>query len=127
MKHRLKKEELVRKLAEVGVTATGSYTVIQKLEKNIPLVEEDLPKIKLGWMGKQKGILQVLWERGFINEANISQYMMDGRKDAFGVHQPQTSLKDLLSSCMDFEEEESLLQSMGQRMGVLVDRTPKCH
>jgi len=78
-------------------------------------------------MGKQKGILQVLWERGFIDEANINQYTMDGRKDAFGVHQPQTSLKHLLSSCTDFEEEESLLQSMGRRMGVLVDRTPKCH
>jgi hypothetical protein len=129
VKRRLKKEELVRKLAEVGVTATGNYTAIQKLavEKNIPLVEENLPKIKLGWMGKQKGILQVLWERGFIDEANINQYTMDGRKDAFGVHQPQTSLKHLLSSCTDFEEEESLLQSMGRRMGVLVDRTPKCH
>jgi hypothetical protein len=81
--------------------------------KSIPLVEKNLPKIKLGWIGKQKGILQVLWESGFIDKANINQYTMDGHKDSFGVHQPQTSLKHHLSSCMDFEEEESLLQLSG--------------
>jgi hypothetical protein len=52
---------------------------------------------------------------------------MVGRKDAFDVLQPTTSLKYMLSSCMDFKEEESLLQSMGRKMGGLVDRTPKCH
>ncbi len=52
---------------------------------------------------------------------------MDGRKDAFGVLQLTTSLTYLLSSCKDFEEEESLLQSMGRKMGVLMDHTPKCH
>ncbi len=32
-----------------------------------------------------------------------------------------------MSNCTDFEEEESLLQSMGRQMGVIIDRTPKCH
>ncbi len=33
-----------------------------------------------------------------------------------------------MADCVDFEEEEeTLLQSMGKEMGVLVDRTPKCH
>ena len=32
-----------------------------------------------------------------------------------------------MTNCLDFEEEETLLQSMGRGMGVLVDRTPKCH
>jgi hypothetical protein len=52
---------------------------------------------------------------------------MDCRKDAFGVLQPTTSLKYMLSSCKDFDEEESLLQSMGRKLEVLVDCTPKCH
>ncbi len=56
-----------------------------------------------------------------------SLYTMDGRKDAFSVLQPTTSLKYKLSSCKDFEEEESILQSMGRKLGVLVDHTPKCH
>jgi hypothetical protein len=129
VKRKLKKEELVRKLAQAGVTATGNYAKVQKLalEKNIPITEEDLPKVKLGWVGKQKGIFQVLWERGFLDPGNINQYTMDGRKDQFGVLLPQTSLKYLLGSCRDFQEEESLLQTMGRRMGVIVDRTPKCH
>jgi hypothetical protein len=37
------------------------------------------------------------------------------------------ALKSLMASCFDFEKEETLLQSMGREMGVLVDRTPKCN
>ena len=37
------------------------------------------------------------------------------------------ALKLLMASCLDSEEEEKLLQSMGREIGVLVDRTPKCH
>jgi hypothetical protein len=33
----------------------------------------------------------------------------------------------LLGSCLDFEEEEMMLQSMGHSLGVLINRTPKCH
>ena len=33
----------------------------------------------------------------------------------------------MVSNLLDFEEEESLLQSMGSSMGVVIDRTPKCH
>jgi hypothetical protein len=40
---------------------------------------------------------------------------------------PETSLKQILANCSDFEEEEMMLQSMGRNMGVLVDRMPKCH
>jgi hypothetical protein len=76
------------------------------------LFKENLPKIKQGWQGKEKGILQIPWERGWIDESNMNQYTMDGRKDAFGVLQPTRtrSLKYLLSSCKDFKEQELLLQ-----------------
>ncbi len=40
----MRKDELVKKLAEAGVTVTGNY------KQNIPTVEEDLPKIKIGWV-----------------------------------------------------------------------------
>jgi hypothetical protein len=115
VKRKLKKEEIIKKPAEAGVMATGNYTKIQKLvlEKNIPITEENLPKIKLGWAGKQKGVYQVLWERGLIDPDNLNQYTMDGQKDQFGVLQPHKSLKHLLRSCRDFQEEESLLQTMG--------------
>ena len=32
-----------------------------------------------------------------------------------------------MGNCQGFEEEETLLQSMGREMGVMVDWTPKCH
>ena len=52
---------------------------------------------------------------------------MNEKQDAFGFVQKDFSLKSLKGNCLDFEEEETLLQSMGREMGVLVDRTPKCH
>ena len=78
-------------------------------------------------MGKPKGMLQVLWERGHIDETHLKQYTVNGKKDAYGVIDLSTSLKNIVASCTDFAEEESLLQSMGRRMGVAIDRTPKCH
>jgi hypothetical protein len=69
----------------------------------------------------------VLWERGWINVGNINQYTDDGRNDVFGVFQPHASFKYLMGNCKDFEEEESLLQLKGRKMGVIVDQTSKCH
>jgi hypothetical protein len=101
----------------VGVLVSGTLASLQKNteEKQIPLYEENLPKIQQGWQGKQKGLLQMLWERGWIDEGNISQYTVDSRKDVFGVFQPHTSLKYLMGNCKDFEEEELLLQLMGRK------------
>jgi hypothetical protein len=84
-------------------------------------------KVVEGWQGKAKGLLQVLWEIGFIDADNHQKYTMNGRQDACGVFMPKMSLNHLMSSCVDFEEEESLLQANGRELGVLVDRTPKCH
>ncbi len=56
-------------------------------------------KIVEGWEGKQKGLLQILWERGFVDVENLSAYTVDGRKDAFGVVQKETSLVDCTPKC----------------------------
>ncbi len=88
-------------------------------------VEEN--KFIEGWMHKPKGMLQILWERGIINDTNVAQYTIDGKKDAYGVLLPNTSLKFMLTNLQDFEEEESLLQSMGRLIGVIIDCTPKCY
>jgi len=84
-------------------------------------------KIVEGWEGKPKGMLQILWERGWIDETNLKHYSIKGRHDACGLLITGSSLKILMSNCEDFEEEESLLQAMGREMGITVDRTPKCH
>jgi hypothetical protein len=41
--------------------------------------------------------------------------------------QKDTSLHELVANWADFENEETLLQTKGWEMGVLVDQTPKCH
>ena len=108
--------------------AKGKKQAIQSKaqEHNLP-IEETKANVIEGWENKPKGLLQVLWECGFIDELRLEKYTFIGKQDAFGFVQKDFSLKSLKGNCLDFEEEETLLQSMGREMGVLVDRTPKCH
>jgi hypothetical protein len=62
-----------------------------------------------------------------IDEKNLNQYTVTGRKDEMSILQPETSLKFLLGNCLDFEEEELLLQSKGRILRAKIDQTPKCH
>jgi len=121
---KFKKSELITHLQQHGVTAKGNKCELEKLasDRSLPL-EEEVQKIDHGWEGKPKGLLQVLWEWGFVNTLNLSQYTINSKQDGFGILRHDTSLKYLMSRCQDFEEEETLLQSMG----IAVDRTPKCH
>ena len=81
-----------------------------------------------GWEGQPKGLQQVLWERGFISEASLEKYTLDGRKDPIsGQIDLQFSLRHLLSECTDFREEETALQYLGRQLGVAVQLTPKFH
>ena len=85
-------------------------------------------KIKEGWMGKAKGLLQVLWERGKIDSTRMKQYSLTGKKDEFGtVVDYSTSLRHLMGLCHDFVNEEGMLQHIAKRLGVEVLLTPKCH
>ncbi len=72
----------------------------------------------------------MLWERGFIQGTDVNtfwMYTMKGKKDQFGNYDLEYSLPYHMSSCTDFEEEETILQTMGCSMGGEVDHTPKCH
>ena len=77
-------------------------------------------------------MLQVLWERGFIDTTMDPKkaeqyYTNDGKKDAFGNQLEGTSLRRMLKELFDFVKEETLLQYHARLLGVVVDRTPKCH
>jgi hypothetical protein len=111
------------------VSAKGGKDNLPVLCKNkdIP-IEEEINKIIKGWEGKPKGMLQILWERGFIDPAKKKEdYTIHGKKDAFGNVNPDTSLKRLMSLLTDFIQEETLLQYHGRLLGVKVERTPKYH
>lgn len=85
---------------------------------------------KKGWIGQPKGLLQVLWERGWINEANLDKYTMEIAKDDNGDNlqgSESWSLKFLMASCLDFAGELTALQHVGKALGVSVVITPKFH
>jgi len=112
---KLSKKQLSEKLKEKGITVKGKYDYLCKAAElqGIPIFLEEV-KIKEGWQGKQNGLLQVLWEHSFINTSkNIKKYYtMSGMKNGFGITIPETSLK-YLKNTHEFENEETLLQSMG--------------
>ena len=65
-KRQYTKEELVKALKEQGIVAKGKKEAVVRIaqEHGLP-IEEVKSKIVEGWEGKAKGLLQVLWERGF--------------------------------------------------------------
>jgi hypothetical protein len=84
-------------------------------------VEEQ--KVKEGWLGKPKGMLQVLWERGWIDSSKVVtarslQYSKDGKKEDFGEDgklkeaSQQYALSYLLQQCTDFKNEKSDLEHL---------------
>jgi hypothetical protein len=72
-------------------------------------VQMTMPEITEGWEGKPKGMLQILFERGFINPERMTEYTVDGRNDVFGNLVADTSLRYLMEQLSDFQDEETLL------------------
>ena len=78
-------------------------------------------------MGKSKGLLQVLWERGLIDEMSIEKYKLTGKNDDFGIVDNSTSLRHMMTMCSDFLHEQGMMEFIGRKVGVEVILTPKCH
>jgi len=106
--------------------------------------EVDEDEILEGWIGKPKGLLQVLWERGWIDPSEKMQnYVVDKKQkwlDPAGNILPEFEsdakkfvLTDLLSNCPDFKYEKSAMQKLAEDLSSLHDRkidlliTPKYH
>ena len=65
-------------------------------------------------MHKPKGMLQILWERGFINlelsnKEVVRQYSENGKKGDDGIIIPSTNLRAIISNLPDFKLELTLL------------------
>ena len=78
-------------------------------------------------MGKSKGLLQVLWDGGFIDEMIIEKYKLTGKNDDFGIVDNSTSLRHMMTMCSDFLHEQGMMEFIGRKVGVEVILTPKCH
>jgi hypothetical protein len=124
-------KELIADLTREGVSLSKKYTKKQLTEfcddKGIAIKATE-EVVEPGWHGKAKGLYQVLWERGFIDINNLDRYSVSGKKNTLTGEVNETfSMKRLLSRCLDFASELTALQELGQRLGLLVDRTPKFH
>ena len=95
---------------------------------SLSTIFEDSQKIP-GWLGKPKGMLQVLWERGLINpNIPLQKYKIRGHKDATtGKIVEGTSLRELMQKQLDFQTERTYLQSLGRDIGIMVVHSPKVH
>ena len=102
-------------LQELAKTNNVDIKIIQTQEKK-------------GWQGQPKGLVQVLWERGWIDEANFEKYTMDPVTDCDGEvpeGAEEWSLRVLMASlCIDFAEEMTALQHVGNELGVSVIISP---
>ena len=77
------RKELLEGLKQRGMIIRGNYSMKQ-LEQyannfNLP-VEATEEVIRPGWVGATKGLLQVLWERGFVKEEEWRKYTLEGKK-----------------------------------------------
>ena len=105
-------------------------------------IEED--EVIQGWLGKPKGLLQILWECGWIDPLeNLQKYVKDKKQnwlDAHGNVLPEYKrdatkfvLTDLLANCPDFKYEKSAMQKLAEDLSSLHDCkidlliTPKYH
>ena len=101
----------------------GNHEKLQEIceKRNLPTKFTERV-IKEGWIGKPKGALQVLFERGWINPSCIHKYTAKGRDDAEGY-----SIDELMKLQPDFASEQTLLQYHAKVLGVKLIRSPKCH
>ena len=82
-------------------------------------------------MDNPKGLMQVLWELKFMDTSKdiCSYYTLRGQEDNNGNKIVDMSLKELMQTCLNFIEEEKLLQTNDCKVGecrdnILVDCTP---
>jgi hypothetical protein len=126
--------KLKAELGPIGILSDRRnyrLTELQELAENNN-IETKMVRLreKKGWEGRQKGLLQVLWERGWIDEAQLDKYTIDAVTDGDGEvleGAEDWSLKYLMATCLDFAKEMTALQHVGSQLGVSVIITPKFH
>jgi hypothetical protein len=62
-----------------------------------------------------------------IDPTKVSSYTKDGPKDEQGHRDTTYSLEVLMESRLDFLQEKTSLQKLGEDLGVMIEHTPKYH
>jgi hypothetical protein len=124
------KKDLAAELSMPGLVLDPSKFKLEKLQEmasaqNIPF-QNIIPNIEASWVEKQKGLLQVLWEHGWIDVSHLDNYAIM-KKDETGAVDKELSLHCLMESCLDFANETTEVRSMREKRGVRVILMTKFH
>ena len=141
------KIELLKDLRQSGYDTTKQRYLKDDLialcgQRNTSVMVEEC-EVKEGWLGRPKGMLQILWERGWIDSTKVvssrsMRYSKEGKKGDFGEdgklkdENRQYVLSHLLKQCKDFKEEMSDLEHLAKELGgpdatISILFTPKYH
>ena len=116
--------DLSKALTETGIKdPPKNLKKLQEMSRsrNLP-VKYQKKKIQFGWVGKPKGALQILFERGWIDPTRIKEYTKKGKSSDESL-----SVDRLMNMQKDFLNKVTLLQYHASKLGVTLDRSPKCH
>ena len=82
-----------------------------------------------GWEGTAKVLMQILWERGFIDDTkSVSKYYtLTGKKDILLNIIPGTNICELMDNTSDFLHKVTLWIEVMRRLDITVHRLPKFH
>ena len=141
------KLELLIELRKNGVDTTMKRFLKHELvalaiKNNIPVTYTQVDITK-GWVNQPKGMLQILWQRGFIDASQVktarsSRYSKDGSKGDFDDEgrltgdREQYCLRSLLMKCSDFRSEVTDLEHLASELSttqysVVILFSPKFH
>ena len=90
--------------------------------------------IRYGYVGKPKGMLDVLFERGLLDpermkggkERSKIEYTKDA-KTIDGIPDESYSLSSMLAQCRDFQNEPTAMEELTELLGHKQEKTPKKH
>ena len=145
-----KSQKLLRTSKNLTADCLGTHAAVVKRVNNAgKVIEEWNVKLKAGddqpmvfqkddpppfknpdakpedYVGKAKGITQVLFERGLLDPNK--KYTLKGNVNKAGDHDRTTSKLHILQSCPDFANEVSLLEQLVIDRGHILLSSPKCH
>jgi hypothetical protein len=141
-KEKTKSELLHELISKKQFSPTKNYSKIKLRQMAVDLqidLHHDVDEVLEGWVGKPKGVLQILYERGFIDPTVLSEYSLDGRdqwKDEYGEIFPRYlpyCLRFLLAECSDFKNEVTAMEDLATKLAindrstVSIIYTPKYH
>ena len=142
------KNELLVELRKSGVDTTKRRFLKTELitlcaQHSIPIFVDEM-NVEPGWFNKPKGMLQILFERGWIDETKVKtprsmSYSKEGKKDKHFDEDGKLNdvgrefcLTHLLSECIDFKSEKSDLEHLASELSNNRNKssilfTPKFH